>query len=569
MNDAPVIDDVTSESDIAASKTVDESQVNSGSKLGSESAASAEEKTEQEKVVEKSTTAVPDWVGSTFDPFSSNPEGEDPRYSDSFVAIKQEIDKLADTDYQLVIDEAISILTTEAKDMRVAGYLVLGLVYLEGVKGLVIGLQVYVQLLENYFESSFPQKISAKVTAITWLNNNKILFYLGNDKNEIEPYQLDEISDLITKLNSLVKKGLSGKEDIGIPEVTILNAWLGKHQKLAKAKQQKEQAKQQAAASNAASRASSGGGGTVQTGGLNSSIGSIQSDKDVVKAIKTLAKYLMENEQYIQAIGISRAINWSMASLPVNENGKTRLSAPRKTGLNTIKQLIAKGDNKAALAQSEAMMFEPGCNFLFDLQLLSFTAAKNLNKNDVSKYIALQTAIFLQRLEGIGTLKFNDDSPFVQADTKIWLDEISAMGGGGTSLQLELDAALDETIIQARNIAESKNLQEGLAVFSQYNAYTEKQRFKMKLHMAVMCLEDNRPELALPVLDDLCDKAEQFSLAMWDSSLHILLLKHTQNAIRGMIATSSEDEKILYESRLVTISNQICKTDIQQALSVL
>jgi hypothetical protein len=56
---------------------------------------------------------------------------------------------------------------------------------------------------------------------------------------------------------------------------------------------------------------------------------------------------------------------------------------------------------------------------------------------------------------------------------------------------------------------------------------------------------------------------------MWDSTLHIMLLKQTQNAIRGIIATSNEEDKISYETRLISISNQICKTDIQQALSVL
>jgi len=516
---------------------------------------------EQEALTAQSTTDVPDWVGNTFDPFSNNPEGEDPRYSDSFVIIKQEIDKLADTDYQLVIDEAISILTNEAKDLRVAGYLILGLVYLEGVKGLIIGLRVYVQLLENYFDSSFPKKINAKVTAIAWLNNNKLLFYLESKEYDLESYQLDEISDLMSKLNSLVSAGFSGQDDITVPEITIVKPWLEKNKKVLKAKQQKaqdlEKAKNQSNSS------------STTTSGASASLGLIQSDGDVNKAINTLTKYLLSTEQYIQAVGISRAINWGIAALPVNDNGKTKLPAPRKTGLNTIKQLIAKGDHKSAFNQSEAMMFEPGGNLLLDLQFMSFTAAKNMQREDVSKYIALQTSILLQRLPGIETLKYNDDTPFVQADTKVWLDEVSTMGGGGTSLQLELDEALDETIIKARSIAESKNLQEGLAVFANYNAYTEKQRFKMKLQMAVMCMEDNRPELALPVLDDLCDKAEQYSLAMWDSTLHILLLKHSQNAIRGMIATSSEEDKILYEARLVSLSNQICKTDIQQALSVL
>ncbi len=529
---------------------------------------SDEKPAEDNNAVEKITTVVPDWVETTFHPFSSNPEGEDPRYSDSFVAIKQEIDKLADTDYQLVIDEAISILTTEAKDLRVAGYLILGLSYLDGIKGLVIGLQVYVQLLESYFENSYPQKISAKVTAITWLNNNKLLFYLQSKENEIEPHQLTESKELVAKLNVLVKTGLAEQEDIIIPEFTILNSWLDKFLKLEKVKEDEVKKKEQAKLKSSAPAAAPSNSGTASPLG-GTSLGTIESDRDVSSAVNALAKHLLSGEKYIQAIGLSRAIHWSLASLPVNENGKTRLPAPRTTGINTIKQLIAKGDNKAALVQCETMMFEPGCNFLLDLQFMAYTAAKSMQREDVSKYIALQTVTLLQRLAGIEGLKYNDDTPFAQADTSIWIDEINSMGGGGSSLQLELDEALDSTIEQARDVAKSKNLQEGLAVFSKYNAYSDKQRFKMKLHMAIMCMEDNRPELALPVLDDLHEKAEQYSLAMWDSTLHILLLKNMQNAIRGLIVTSSDEDKILYEARLVTISNQICKTDIQQALSVL
>jgi len=526
----------------------------------------SEQAVEQETVVEQSTTDVPDWVGTTFDPFSTSPEGEDPRYGDSFVAIKQEIDKLADTDYQLVIDEAISVLSKEAKDLRVAGYLILGLAYLEGVKGLIIGLNVYVQLLENYFESSFPQKINAKITAISWLNNNKLLFFIESKEDEVEAYQMEEVATLISNLNRLVKDGFSGHVDVVAPEFTILNSWLEKLKKIAAVKKQQEETKQKAKIA-AASGASNSGNSS--TGLATASLGAIQSDKDVVNAISALAKHLIANEQYIQAIGVNRAINWSAASLPINDNGKTRLPAPRKAGVNTIRQLIAKGDHKSAFTQCEAMMFEPGANFLLDLQFLASTATKNMHREDISNVIALNTFMLLQRLPGIENLKFDDETPFVQADTKMWLDEVNSMGSGGTSLQLELDEALDKTITEARSVAESKNLQEGLAVFANYNAYTEKQRFKMKLQMAIMCLEDNRPEMALPVLDDLYDKAELCSLAVWDSTLHIFLLKSIQNAIRALIVTSSEDDKVLFETRLVQISNQICKTDIQQALSVL
>lgn len=51
-----------------------------------------------------------------------NPTGEDPGYDDDFQRIREEVNKLSGIDTGLICQLAEKVLTTEAKDVRVATY---------------------------------------------------------------------------------------------------------------------------------------------------------------------------------------------------------------------------------------------------------------------------------------------------------------------------------------------------------------------------------------------------------------------------------------------------------------
>lgn len=51
-----------------------------------------------------------------------NPTGEDPGYDDDFQRIREEVNKLSGIDTGLICQLAEKVLTTEAKDVRVAIY---------------------------------------------------------------------------------------------------------------------------------------------------------------------------------------------------------------------------------------------------------------------------------------------------------------------------------------------------------------------------------------------------------------------------------------------------------------
>jgi type VI secretion system ImpA/VasJ family protein len=83
-------------------------------------------------------------------------------FDEDYTAFKTETDKLSsaltegEIDWNSVVDLSQKILANKSKDMRVAGYLCLGLLKRDGLVGLAEGLEAYQALLEEYWDGLFP-----------------------------------------------------------------------------------------------------------------------------------------------------------------------------------------------------------------------------------------------------------------------------------------------------------------------------------------------------------------------------------------------------------------------------
>ena len=93
----------------------------------------------------------------------------------------------------------------------------------------------------------------------------------------------------------------------------------------------------------------------------------------------------------------------------------------------------------------------------------------------------------------------------------------------------------------------------------------EKQRFQLQLAMAQLCLEHDRADLALPLLSELNEKAENTYLAMWDKQLALTVAKNLQNALQEVMLKANEKEKASYLQQSKTLSARICRWDLAQA----
>ena len=132
-----------------------------------------------------------------------DPVGEDPRYLDEFDLIRSEIEKMAGNDFELIASRSRYILLEQSKDLRVGGYLLLALTYLNGIKGLIEGLSIYNEMLASFGATLHPLRPSAKASAIKWLNSAKLEAYIEKETlSDITTFT--HLKKLIDTLNTLI-----------------------------------------------------------------------------------------------------------------------------------------------------------------------------------------------------------------------------------------------------------------------------------------------------------------------------------------------------------------------------
>ncbi len=521
---------------------------------------------EDEAIAVPEEPVRPDWVLELASPLPDGAERDDPRYGDAFVVIKQEIDKLSGNDYDLIVSEAKTLLAEEGKDLRVAGYLLLALSYVHGIDGFRDGLWIYQGLLENCADQLFPRKPSARLAALRWLNNPKLAAYVEEQAERAGFETLEQIREAIAAINSAASALLEGEGD-EIPRFTLLDDWLEDQIEKQRPAPATEQETTQPDAP--AEKKEPVGPVSAPAPTLPDPSGTELTEAERLKIGQTLCRHYSEAGDWMQAVALARALRWSGLKLPPNENGRTRLPAPRMAGVNAIRNALSGDNAEEALRMSEAMLFEPSGQFLLDLAWLSHEAATKKGDAGLAKQIARQTGILLERLQGVMDLQFEDGTPFASAESRPWLEQCLPGGeSGGAGLQARLDEELNSLIDQARDVANARGLPEALNLFAGYGAYTERQRFLMRMAMAGLCLEHGKVDIAWPVIDELWRTAEERHLAWWDTDLVVTLARYARNALRALMGQADEARRERYAQRLEAIHETVCRIDMQQALSM-
>ena len=577
------MDESTLTGPVADNQGVDSTDENC--ELNSNTGSAKSDKTENDQASRIVQTTIPDKIAGMLESFGTqNPSGEDPRYGDEFVLIKTEIDKLAFNDYNAVLTLCEEILKNQAKDMRVAGYFLLANTYINGLKGLVDGLMLYRLLLENFADSIYPKKENAQIITLQWLNNSKLLTYAKQHQNRVTFDLLAAIRHEVEQLNKTI---ISMTNDETLCLSSIYN-WVKETSKkvqppapkAALVTEDKESSESRGREAENADR-----GNSIEI--RNQDVSSTQvdratlnldtdetvslSDSELTSLMRKIVTQLNAKKDFMRGVAHARATRWGAMSMPPSENSKTRLSPPRQAGINEIKTLLAQEDFEGALRKSEGVFFEMAGHMLLDLQLYAYKAAKGMGKNDLANLIAYETAALIRRFPGLETLRFDDDTPFANAEALGWLSGLNGKKESATSFMTasEDDAALIDEINKAREIANNEDLNAALAALDGYRPRTEKQRFQLRLALSQLCLDHGRPELAYPMLEDLMEQAKSTSLAVWDCGLAISVARQIQNALRSLMSSATEQNRAQIEKRLEEVTAQMCRWDLALAAQIL
>jgi type VI secretion system protein VasJ len=477
-------------------------------------------------------------------PIGDQGTGVDPRYGDNFNTVKQEIDRLSDTDYAEVVRLCNEILKHESKDLRVAGYLLLAKVYTEGINGLLDGVRLYYELIKRYGVDCHPHRETARLQSIAWLNSNKLVAFtnkivVSTDEDRVN---IAGLQSLIHSLNSEI---ISNYGETATTWMS-LNPWIDKNLPSEIAKQITDVTQV-----------------VEPLPEVQTNVREISSELSFTRSVEGLLSYVAEQRDLLRLVAFSRAMKWSALTLPISERGKTQIQPPRRQVVAEIENHFDGQQAEKKLLDLETFFMEPGCQFYLDLQKREVDAASEMGRQDVQNLIENNLQQLLARLPTLLRLSFSDGTPFASEQTRRWISNLSGENTQGSVVQSE-PVELPDKVNKILEKAGSTDLASSITMLDQINATDICDEFHIDMAKIDLCVAVGRTDLAFPLAKRLEELVNRYRLDEWQRSLalnvwdRLLMIHQSDNE-----CLSDEDEKIK------TLKGKICATDLAFALRTL
>ncbi len=486
-----------------------------------------------------------------------SPCGDDPRYLDEFLFLKEELDKLSDTDYEQVYRLSAQLLTESCKDLRIAAYHLLSSVYLHGAEGLHQGLKGYRLLLCNFWTDCHPVRDNARLAALALLNTPRLIAFAEQHNSELNCTMLASLQSETEQINTFLLDTLGDEA----PRLSGLASWLSKQEKFLPSEPQAATAAPVAQPESAT--AVSASVATLQP------LASIGSSRDLDNETRKLHTYLCDNKELYQAMSLSRAMLWGGSTFPPHTNHQTRVPPPRQSAWAELSNLAADKDFQLALQLSEKVFFEPGFRYNLALQQFVWQHAQKHGRQDMATLVETTTRNYLARFPDLPELCYADGSPFCNAETALWLEDLNRTQPQSGELAPEPattdSAEISQMIGLALQAAREKKLSEALTILRECPRQSAFDRVHLQLAEAQACHTAGKNQLAEVVLDELYQYVSRHTLETWQPRLLMAVIELRSKIIMTLLKSAQNEAKELLMTTLDDLQRVACRIDLVTA----
>ena len=514
--------------------------------------ATAAEAPDQEKsAVEAAVPPLHAKVLELIQPIGSSGTGEDPRYSEHFAQIKQEIDRLSGANFEQVLKLSRDVLISEGKDLRVAGYLILSTLYCKGIAELPEAITVYRMIMDKLWDGCFPTKANARVQAFAWLNSDRMDTFIQQQNGEAASLEdLQRLRNEIDLLNKIARQRMGDE----VQQWTRITSWVDNFLKAKLSDKATREQEQRDQAQKAAQ------GGQSQAAGSDAPLTESRAEQQIGKIVT----FYRERGERAQSIALSRAIRWGGLITPPNEAGITRIPPFRVSALNELAALQASGATpEQVFVLCENLLMEPGGQWNMDLQHVAHKTL--LGMNDPNSVLVLEAEIrgLLKRCTGLADLCYDGRVSFANEATKEWLNTLAAAGSSDTDGQSEIttDEDLKQIIIKASKASAGGNLVAGLVVLQELPGTTGRQRFIRRVEEVRLCIKMRYTEMAAPMLDALNQEIAKLDIATWEPAFAIAVWQLHLKLIALELPKANSTQQVELKERIQEINASICLAD--------
>lgn len=461
-----------------------------------------------------------------------SPSGKDVKYDPEFEELQVEVERSASAagvmaaDWDKIVKLSANILDHKSKDLRVAGYLAVGLIYTKKAEGIFIGMEVYLDLIEHFWESLYPIKSrpTGRSRAIDWWIEKTAGALKRIGRFEVTQEQVNQIQERFEKTRAFLREQLSdapGFDSI----LTQLNSAVPPPPPPPDAVAQT---------------------GTTATGdlaGASSSmaspgIGQVSTEQDAKRALNTISDQIRSVSSWLAsqdktnplAYILNRQSIWfSVAKLPPAEGGQTLIPPPDERLGDQLKELKTENKHEELLKLSE----ECSSQYIFWLDLHRYANEALTGMGDAfqpaADAVGRETAAFLQRIQGIETLSFSDGTPFADSVTRHWLREISSAGQSMPNVSVasassgpereELQKELDEAarLLKKKMTVEAvKRLQAMLR-----SCPSVREQLYWRMEFCQLFMKTKNSNLMFSQLEQILEEVDKYRLDEYDPSVAV------------------------------------------------
>lgn len=493
------------------------------------------------------------------------PGGDSVVYEPEFEQIRAEIAKIDSLtgeipDWNGVASLGVTLLSSKAKDLTVAGYLVLGLFRTGGYPGLVSGLDICRDLITNFWETMYPEisRMRGRAAALSWMDERVSAAVTRTPPTTSDHELVKAAVESMKALYAVVNEKFAD----AAPSIGELRRSLDDAMRISTP----------TAAPVAASAAASGAAASGAPATIDSPDAAYRVFRNAGNEIRRAAEYLIKLDPASPVPYLAqRGAAWSaIRELPADKDGLTQFSAPDANVPANWDKLMAAGEWKGLLEDTEWRL--TASPFWIDINYYVALALENLGHEAAARVVTDQTVALVKRFPKLLELTYLDGRPFAEAATRQWVrSEMSSGGGGGEggsgAPTVEVDP-VEEVGREARGMAARGRLAEAADLLQKRIAECglPRERFRWRLMLARVCFDANQPAVAAAQLRLLDDEIEAHRLEAWEPGLALDALVSLYKCEKKLGGNGAGSKDGL--TRLEGLYNRLCRLDVMTALSL-
>jgi type VI secretion system protein VasJ len=526
------------------------------------------------------------------------PAGDDARYDDGYVRVRDQIKRLDSpagiaVDWAAVLRDGSGLLQTRSKDLLIAAHVAYALYDQRGLDGLYSGLCLLHGLLERYWDGLYPdlrRGPRARANGIAWLIAR--LDTLG--ERALAPAELPMVAQL-AQVAAELERAVETRFAEQRPALSPLSAAL---ERLALAVPAPAPPPKTAAAPTpaaplatpaatpapssaptAAGPAAAPAAAPTVAAKLPTEIGPVpvvSNQYELDAFYRKLRGQLWDLANALRGVDDADPLAYRLArtaayltvvdTVPTEPNGNTTFGAPSPYLLGEVEGLVKDQHWQKALALAESSLQKSA--YLLDLHRHVHASLQRLGPRyaRAQRTVEAELSSLLERAPELAERKFDNGTPFADAATKEWLAELAASGGGAGATKAgdEADAEDQAALAAVRSAIAAGQTADALEAFEDLlgRLGSGRERFGARLVVARAHAAAGSGEMAAAMFEGLIEELDRHRIDVWDPSLASECLASYYHCLKAL---GQRDKEMAQAAGVVY--RRLCRVDPKRALT--